>query len=328
MSAAHITTLSNTSGKDFQLSNGITPSQMRAIAFNSASQPYFFTNQNLYPQGQGSELTKSASNSISQGREGVIIKDSAQFFFVVGDVKCDNNNIEFIPIVDTTRFHTLGEMNNYLITNPIQVNDNSNLCYSVDYGITDSLKALNALKGNSKINFKVEILDALTNEIIRVFDNINFDSSHVYRYNNISYQVLTNGIGNRAIKLRLNITTNANVDFSLKNCYSTEEVLQKRAFKNVVKKNLIPVHTFALSQNYPNPFNPSTTIRYQIPKAGNVTLKVYDILGKEVAVLLNEYKKEGNHYFIFNASKHPSGVYIYQLRVNNYVSSKKMILLK
>jgi tetratricopeptide (TPR) repeat protein len=86
--------------------------------------------------------------------------------------------------------------------------------------------------------------------------------------------------------------------------------------------------SYNLFQNYPNPFNPITTIRYQIPKPGLVTLKVYDILGKETATLVNENKIEGSYDFTFDASRFTSGVYIYQLKVNDYVSSKKMILLK
>jgi tetratricopeptide (TPR) repeat protein len=86
--------------------------------------------------------------------------------------------------------------------------------------------------------------------------------------------------------------------------------------------------SYSISQNYPNPFNPSTTIRYQITKPGLVTLKVYDILGREIATLVNENKIEGSYNYLFNASKFASGVYIYQIRVNDYVSSKKMILLK
>jgi hypothetical protein len=93
-------------------------------------------------------------------------------------------------------------------------------------------------------------------------------------------------------------------------------------------KTISTVTSYSVSQNYPNPFNPSTTIRYQIPKPGLVTLKVYDILGREVATLVNENKGEGSYEFAFNASKFASGVYIYQLRVNDYVASKKMILLK
>jgi parallel beta-helix repeat protein len=97
--------------------------------------------------------------------------------------------------------------------------------------------------------------------------------------------------------------------------------------KSVASGNNIP-KTYGLSQNYPNPFNPSTKINYQIPMPGMVTLKVYDILGREVATLVNENKIEGIYNFNFNASKFASGVYIYQLRVNDYIASKKMIMLK
>ncbi len=85
---------------------------------------------------------------------------------------------------------------------------------------------------------------------------------------------------------------------------------------------------FVLEQNYPNPFNPTTTITYQVPKLCFVSLKVYDVLGNEVAELVNEEKYQGRYSVKFDASELASGVYIYQLRVNDYVSSKKMLLLK
>ncbi len=85
---------------------------------------------------------------------------------------------------------------------------------------------------------------------------------------------------------------------------------------------------FGLYQNYPNPFNPSTTINYSIPAAGNVELKIYDILGNEVANLVNETEESGNHSVLFDASKLASGVYLYTLRANNFVQTKKMMLLK
>jgi hypothetical protein len=86
--------------------------------------------------------------------------------------------------------------------------------------------------------------------------------------------------------------------------------------------------TYDLSQNYPNPFNPSTTIKYQIPNAGNVTLKVYDILGREVTTLVDEFKNEGRYEVNFNASKLASGVYIYSIKSNDFTASKKLLFLK
>ncbi len=92
--------------------------------------------------------------------------------------------------------------------------------------------------------------------------------------------------------------------------------------------NSIEEMNYSLSQNYPNPFNPSTTISYQIPNAGNVSLKVYDVLGREVAVLVEEYKNAGTYSTNFNGSGLSSGVYIYRLEAGNYVSSKKLVLMK
>ena len=88
------------------------------------------------------------------------------------------------------------------------------------------------------------------------------------------------------------------------------------------------VNSFALSQNYPNPFNPSTKINYTLPEKSNVSLKVFDMLGRQVANLVNATQEAGNHTVNFNASKLASGMYIYTLRSGNNVMSKKLMLLK
>ncbi len=88
-------------------------------------------------------------------------------------------------------------------------------------------------------------------------------------------------------------------------------------------------------QNYPNPFNPSTKIRYTVPsvtlsgvEGSFVTLKVYDILGTEIATIVNEEKPAGSYEVNFNAAGLSSGIYFYTLQAGNYVETKKMILLK
>jgi N-acetylneuraminic acid mutarotase len=83
-----------------------------------------------------------------------------------------------------------------------------------------------------------------------------------------------------------------------------------------------------LSQNYPNPFNPSTKINWQSPVIGRQTLKVYNVLGKEVATLIDEYKQAGKYETEFNAANLPSGVYFYRLRAGDFIETKKMILLR
>ena len=90
---------------------------------------------------------------------------------------------------------------------------------------------------------------------------------------------------------------------------------------------ILPVET-NLYQNYPNPFNPSTKISYSIKEEGLVTLKVYDVLGKEVATLVNENKSTGNYEAEFNASQLSSGMYIYKLQAGSFTAVKKMLLTK
>ncbi len=85
---------------------------------------------------------------------------------------------------------------------------------------------------------------------------------------------------------------------------------------------------YVLYQSYPNPFNPSTTIKYSLPASDMVSLKVFDILGREVAVLVNEYKTSGTYSIEFNANRFASGVYFYQLQSGNFVETKKMVLIK
>ena len=85
---------------------------------------------------------------------------------------------------------------------------------------------------------------------------------------------------------------------------------------------------FKLYNNYPNPFNPSTTIKYDLPKETQVTLKVFDVTGKEVATLVNKKQKAGYFEVNFNASNLASGIYLYRLITSDYVKTNKMILIK
>jgi hypothetical protein len=93
--------------------------------------------------------------------------------------------------------------------------------------------------------------------------------------------------------------------------------------------NQVPTK-YVLYQNYPNPFNPSTTIRFSLPKSGNISLRVYDITGREVKTLLNnEQLNRGTINLTFDGSNLASGVYFYSLSVDgNMIGSKKMVLLK
>ena len=121
-------------------------------------------------------------------------------------------------------------------------------------------------------------------------------------------------------------------------CGNHNTILKNDILVSVKDENTLPA-SFRLCQNYPNPFNPSTNIAFQISDGGFVSLKVYDVLGNEVATLVNEYKPAGSYEVEFSASSGirnlpagrqglVSGIYFYQLKAGNYIETKRMILLK
>ncbi|MCU7491788.1 MAG: T9SS type A sorting domain-containing protein [Ignavibacteria bacterium] len=102
----------------------------------------------------------------------------------------------------------------------------------------------------------------------------------------------------------------------------------KKSVVGVENEKNTTVKSYSLSQNYPNPFNPSTTIRYSIPQAGRVTLKVFNVLGKEISTLVNEEKNQGSYEVKFDASQLASGIYFYQIESGSFRQVNKMLLLK
>lgn len=88
------------------------------------------------------------------------------------------------------------------------------------------------------------------------------------------------------------------------------------------------VDKFELFQNYPNPFNPSTKIKYSLPEDSYVELKLFDVLGREVAMIVNNEQDQGFYEVEFNASQLASGVYLYKIQAGKYIKTRKMILMK
>ncbi len=315
-----------THGKDIQLANfmEIWDSFGYSVLDNNTrtSAPFTFENRWI------NFLQKENLADIHSGRNGVVVKNDAELYFVLGDMQVNDNPVEFNALNDSSVIINLNELNNYLISNSFGVDDNSTLTYSVYYGLNDSLIVHNSLTNQDQINFKVELIDAETGVVIGTYDNVTQTKSNLQGYENISYQIAMNGLGSRNVKLRLSVSNNFDGEYALSNIYSYDHPLGKGNVKELSWDGEGVVKEYALAQNFPNPFNPSTIIRYQLPKDGIVTLKIYDILGSEVATLVNEEKVAGKYEVNFNASNFASGVYIYKIQAGSFINSKKMILLK
>jgi hypothetical protein len=106
-------------------------------------------------------------------------------------------------------------------------------------------------------------------------------------------------------------------------------ILRRQAYgtSGVTKVETRPV-TYALFQNYPNPFNPTTVISYQLPTTGKVSLKIYDLLGREVETLGNGQMEAGLHQVSFDASNLAIGIYFYRIEAGKFTATKKLVLLK
>ena len=130
----------------------------------------------------------------------------------------------------------------------------------------------------------------------------------------------------------ITINENANYTFKIVAKYNNDivSISPEYTTSSVTSftSNLIVPEKFKLNQNYPNPFNPLTTITYSIPERAKVILKIYDVLGNEIITLVNEEKSIGNYKVEFDGRDLPSGIYFYQLRSDNFVSTKKLLLLK
>jgi len=313
-----IKTLS-TIGKSVQLSTG---NSMYAVAYRQFSPFDFQTSQDV-------ETLPKINSLVNQcGRKAIIANGDAEFYFILADVIVDNEVIKFEEVKETTVPKNINELNSYLATNSFSLSEASSFSFSLACGAADTLKAANKLKGSLLVQFKVELVDANTNTILGELDNIIFNSSNIHSYRDKSYKVNTQGIGNRTVKLRVTEKTNFNGAYYLADIFNDDAILGKRNSEELSFTGKEVVASYDLFQNYPNPFNPTTIISYQIPKEGFVTLKVYDLLGNEIKTLVNEYKNTGRYEMNFFASDLASGVYIYKIRVNDFVASKKLVLLK
>jgi hypothetical protein len=309
----------NTTGRHIQVGNFSNFNSMRLHSFTTSTTPYYFSLSNPFTIDQ---------HEVIVDREGVIVQDTTAFYFSVGEISVDGETVEFVLLPDTLIIDDRETMNSYLISEPFILTDNSSFVYSVKYGITDSLSASQVLSNGKSVRFKIELIDDQTGEILGTFDDVTYNSENIIPYESIAYQVNTQGIGNRTCRLRLVTDDALEFNYSVINSYNNETTLSKKGLVERTLEGNDVIKTYELAQNYPNPFNPTTTIKYQIPKSGNVTLKVFDVLGAEVATLVDAVQNEGRYEASFEASSLASGIYIYRLNVNDYVSVKKMVLLK
>ncbi len=249
---------------------------------------------------------------------------------VTGDTVLDNNNTYFI-LKNKYLFQSL----EYTLYERIDSSSGKIYLYNPSYNSG----------GNESLLFDLEMEQGDTNSVIIPFEMKKYptiyyaDSSFnkweilstrkffMTTYGNITYSLAdTLGVFDFSDPCCSN-AYDPGADYTLTGCVINGKVYGDTTITDVKDKQNIPLQ-FSLSQNYPNPFNPSTTIKYEIPKETSVTIKIFDALGREVVTLLNSDQKAGQHEVNWNAKNYASGVYFYRIRAGEFISTKKMLLIK
>lgn len=215
-------------------------------------------------------------------------------------------NINNFQIVDT---YTIP---NYGFGKDISVDKSSNKIFFISHQ-------------NSIVSY--DLITRTSQLIVNSVPQTNFYYGYAYDYVNKRHYILD----------AKSFTVNGNLLIAdstgtIRNTFQTSLAPRRILFKYVLptSNNDIDLlaNDFQLYQNYPNPFNPSTTISWQSPVSGHQVLKIYDLLGNEVATLVDEYRNAGFHQVLFNNKQLASGVYYYQLRIGDFIQTKKMLLSK
>jgi hypothetical protein len=260
---------------------------------------------------------------------GLVVTNNTKYSLALGCVLVNGQQIYFNEDLPDM-IGSAQEYNNLMRTKNFYLNNNDTLIIgrSTFYGYRDDIPFiplsyvinLVSMKDNSIINLisgTINSTDIMNTELLDgyVIDNIESDSFYVeirvdefQTYDSYNITRITGGFptqngGDKPVSRYVNFAN-------------------KHAVPNIPKE-------FALHQNYPNPFNPVTKIKYDIPKNTNVTIKVYDIIGREVTTLINnEFKNAGWYQIDWNASNYASGIYFYRIQAADYTSVKKMVLIK
>jgi hypothetical protein len=184
-------------GKDVQLLGADQLNSMKFSTLNTNQSPYQIINMSI-PDPY--EMSKLSSLAIANGREGIVTKGEAGFYYLIGDVVLDQTTINFTELTDETTIGNETELNSYLITEEFTINNNSDLTFSVRFGTVDSVTTANTLNDNDYVRFRVELVDAARNELLGTFSSVEYTKTNLYQYNNIGYSVNTEGIGNKKVK--------------------------------------------------------------------------------------------------------------------------------
>ncbi len=245
----------------------------------------------------------------------------AKNFLVSYIARHPDNQRAYVELYNCYNKETANDIISFFNSLPTEASQDNKLLLSYLYlkqGDTDAATKVNDAIINENQNTSLSERAMMNNALIALYDENNVNKAV-----NIFKEVLKHPELSTDMELE-------DVSDAIANYASIlgKKVVDFPSLRRSQAGNISIPQEYELFDNFPNPFNPTTIIRYGLPGDGFVTLKIYDILGREVATLVNEYKAAGTYNVTFNASNLSSGVYIYRLKSGDFVASKKLLLLK
>ncbi|GJQ61149.1 MAG: hypothetical protein SCALA702_02020 [Melioribacteraceae bacterium] len=244
--------------------------------------------------------------------------------YYFGNLSIDGDTVGFGEFEEPETISGLNLVEQFLLTEEFDVNNNTEFLVTIG----SMLNITNPLTGTAFMKFSLELVDAANDEVLGIYYPYEVNQSSQNSTAEQNYLISTDGIGNKTVKLRVKASTNLDNDYFISTVVDFDGRANKRDYVEIDYAGELEISSYDIAQNYPNPFNPVTTIKYQLPESGVVTLKIYDVLGREIETLVSEYLEKGSYSAEFNGEHLASGVYLYSIKVNDYSAVKKMMLLK
>jgi hypothetical protein len=271
-------------------------------------------------------------------------KNHIDYIFPLGPIIVKNTVNNFDDSVSPENIENAVDFNESMFSKIFKLNNGDTLILGArGYYIPNPIGTF------SPIKFHVDLINNSTNQIQRELfrDTVNVsDSVDINFFRGYIISGLQNGSDSFYVQMVLDTAdvgggqTSDSTDYSMSGIYQDQNqgaggdaprYKRKVFFENQTPNsniiNNLPTK-YELQQNYPNPFNPLTTIKYALPQMGFVNIKIYDITGREILKLVNEYKQAGYHSIVFNGSNLASGVYFYRIEAGSFIQVKKMVLIK
>ena len=344
-----VTKVVSTNGPYLQLCNGPNKENIYVMAYYPYTIPYYFKKSNSLASAG---LSKSVDFLTSDSRGVIIENNESGLYYSFGQITVNGNPVNFIPINNDanrvglnqrTRMERIKNgtnvnlistdtLNSYLISEPFEMNGNSEIIFGDKFEIGDSTTIKIILGEKGYISFKVDLTDDINGKIIGTIKESKCFRNTLPPRKSSFYKLANSKLGEKRVRIKITVDTNIKEPiFSIVDEHTNADLregIKKSSIKELSLSNLVTIDEYALHQAYPNPFNPVTTIHYELPKAGHVTLRVYNLLGEEVATLVKGEKQAGRYSVTFDGSRLASGEYIVRMQSGNYSKTIKILLMK